>query len=274
MYVRCILSFYTQAFQKKGGRRGSSTFLNLKYIHDQNTPLEKFEEIADFCQSLSALFLDTPQHHVLDKVANFSSIQKLKFNKIEFNSLLGLLADTNKRLTCLDLVSCTGSLDLGKLSRFCPNLVSLEIYYSKNVVAKGQVFFPCLRKVVIYSTEVSGDAANDLLENSPNLQHVTLNSASTLDFNRLVQIVNKGLLNNVEEFALMSAPLLDLNSLELLIDRLPKLNIVGRLEGWKVTAHQLENLRDRVKKQNFDLTLWYNLPLHVELAMEPDILDF
>ena len=77
----------------------------------------------------------------------------------------------------------------------------------------------------------------------------------------------------VAELAIISAPCLDLQCLELLIEKLPELRIVGRLEGWKVTSSQLEDMRKRVKKENYDLTLWYNLPLHVELGMDPDILD-
>ena len=217
--------------------------------------------------------MDTPDEEVLQKVHEFPITRKLKFNKIEYNDLLDILAKTNHKITWIDLVTCSGNLDIGALSNLCPNIINLEIYYSKLVISKSSVKFPNLRKIVIYGTDISGDAANDILENSPNLEHITLNSASTLDYNRLLKILNRGILANVEELALMSAPCLDIQCLELLIEKLPKLQIVGRLEGWKVTSAQLEDLRKKVKRENYDLTLWYNLPLHVELGMDPDILD-
>ena len=222
---------------------------------------------------MSKIFLDTPEAGVLDQLHNFKNIKKLKFNKIESKILVGTLSNMSYRITAIDLVTCDGSLDLGELSYYCPNLISLEIYYSKNVISKNPVKFLNLRKIVIYGTDMSGEAANDILENSPQVEHITLNSAPSLDYHRLLNIINRNLLTHVSELALMSAPLLDLQCLQLLIERLPRLHIVGRLEGWKVTSAQLENLRKKVKKDNYDMTLWYNLPLHVELGMDQDILD-
>ena len=232
-----------------------------------------FEEITKFCSSLSKIFLDTPEPGVLDHIHRLQHIRNLKFNKVESEDLVQTLRGMSYKITSIDLVNCGGYLDLGELSCLCPNLVNIEIYYSKNVISKNSVKFPNLRKIVIYATELSSDAANDILENSPNVEHITLNSASSLDYSRLVNIVNRNLLAHVSELALMSAPLLDIQCLELLIHRLDKLQIVGRLEGWNITTDQLEYLRKKVKKENYDLTLWYNLPLHVELGMDQDIID-
>ena len=217
--------------------------------------------------------MDTPEKEVLRLIPTFQSSKKLKFNKIEYEDLLEILKKTNNKITSLDLVTCRGSLDIGGLSQMCPNLLNLEIYYSKHVISKSPVKFLNVRKIVIYGTDISSDAANDILENCPNVEHITLNSASTLDYSRLLNILNRGSLAKVAELAIISAPCLDLQCLELLIEKLPELQIVGRLEGWKVTSSQLEDMRKRVKKENYDLTLWYNLPLHVELGMDPDILD-
>ena len=199
--------------------------------------------------------------------------KKLKFNKIEFNLLLETLKMMNNQITWIDLVSCSGNLDIGTLSQLCPNLRTLEIYYSRNVSSKSPVKLINLRRIVIYSPDLSGDAANDILENSPNIEHITIDSATTLDYTKLLKMLNKDCLKEVDELAIMSAPCLDLQCLELLIEKLPKLKIVGRLEGWNVTSAQLEELRKKVRKEHFDLTLWYNLPMHVELGMDPDILD-
>ena len=70
----------------------------------------------------------------------------------------------------------------------------------------------------------------------------------------------------------MSAPLLDISSLELLVDRLPALRLLGRLEGWNLTAATVETFRKKMRKLNYDLTLWYNLPIHLELDFDEDLL--
>ena len=71
----------------------------------------------------------------------------------------------------------------------------------------------------------------------------------------------------------MSAPLLDISSLELLVENLPALKLLGRLEGWNLTAGLVEQFRKKMRKLNYDLTLWYNLPLHLELDFDEDLLD-
>ena len=70
----------------------------------------------------------------------------------------------------------------------------------------------------------------------------------------------------------MSAPLLDISSLELLVENLPALKLLGRLEGWNLTAGLVEQVRKKMRKLNYDLTLWYNLPMHLELEFDEDLL--
>ena len=81
-----------------------------------------------------------------------------------------------------------------------------------------------------------------------------------------------GQLDQLQELALMSAPLLDISSLELLVDSLPGLRLLGRLEGWNLTAATVETFRKKMRKLNYDLTLWYNLPIHLELDFDEDLL--
>ena len=70
----------------------------------------------------------------------------------------------------------------------------------------------------------------------------------------------------------MSAPLLDISSLDLLVETLPALKLVGRLEGWNLSADIVEQFRKKIRKLNYDLTLWYNLPLHLEMDFDEDLL--
>ena len=150
-----------QAIRKAGGERCGHYF-NLKYFHDQHTHREGFAEIARLCPSLSTVFLDTPEQGVLEELHKCDQVRKLKFNKIEYKDLLDTVSKMNHKITAIDLVSCTGNLDLGALSHLCPNINNLEIYYSKNVISKNPVKFLNLKRIVIYGTDMSGDAANDI----------------------------------------------------------------------------------------------------------------
>ena len=57
----------------------------------------------------------------------------------------------------------------------------------------------------------------EIIQNSPVLEHLNLSSATTLDNVTLAKIVMENQLHNLCELALMSAPLLNLDSIELLV---------------------------------------------------------
>jgi len=170
----------------------------------------------------------------------------------------------------LDKKSC-----LPRLSRICPSLESLEVYYCTNgsATASSPVRLPRLSSVTIYSTKLSAPAALDLLEYSPQLHQVTLSSSTSLDRTALERLLAGGSLLQVEELGLLEAPLLDLPCLEELIERLPLLRLVGRLEGWAITTGQLEPLRKRLRRENYEVTLWYNLPIPAQLPPGVDMME-
>ena len=66
--------------------------------------------------------------------------------------------------------------------------------------------------------------------------------------------------------------------------------MLGRLDSWNVNAgqvkqfansrankiymiNQVERLRKEVKMRNFDVVLWYNLPMYVEMEYDEDLAD-
>jgi len=69
----------------------------------------------------------------------------------------------------------------------------------------------------------------------------------------------------------MSAPLLGNSSVELLIHRLPQLTLLGRLDGWNVNLGHLERLREWVKVNNYDVILWYSLPVREEQEADVEL---
>ena len=182
----------SEAVKRTGGRRGRDSTFELKYVHDQNTTEENFEDLTRFCPELRTIFLDNPEQEVLSKLDKFQHLRKLKFNKVSFEELLETTKLLRNQITMIELVAAHGTLDLGLLSEHCPNLTVLEIYYSKSVISLSRVKFDRLKKCVIYSSDLSGSAASDLIENCPRIQHLNLSSATTLSHSSLQRTVLSG----------------------------------------------------------------------------------
>ena len=104
-------------------------------------------------------------------------LRQLKLNKVDFGEVLNALESAQLNLTSLQLVACNGILDLGRLvyhynlmtfqsrcmhdirktvitrlSRICPALECLELYYCTNgsATASSPVRLPRLSSVTIY----------------------------------------------------------------------------------------------------------------------------
>ena len=182
----------SEAVKRTGGRRGRDSTFELKYVHDQNTTEENFEDLTRFCPELRTIFLDNPEQEVLSKLDKFQHLRKLKFNKVSFEELLETTKLLRNQITMIELVAAHGTLDLGLLSEHCPNLTVLEIYYSKSVISLSRVKFDRLKKCVVYCTDLSGSAASDLIENCPRIQHLNLSSATTLSHSSLQRTVLSG----------------------------------------------------------------------------------
>ena len=93
------------------------------------------------------------------------------------------------------------------------------------------------------------------------MESLTLSSAPNLTHTRLVEILSRGGMERLSELAIMEAPQLGQQSVRLLITHLPSLTLLGRLDGWRVRPEQLEDLRKWVANENYNIMLWYNLPV-------------
>jgi len=67
--------------------------------------------------------------------------------------------------------------------------------------------------------------------------------------------------------------MLGVTCLEELIERLPLLRLVGRLEGWAISTSELEPLRQKLRRENYAVTLWYNLPIPAQLPPGIDMME-
>ena len=199
-----------KAVKKRGGVRGCSSPFQLRYIHDQFTEEETFDLAVQFCPQLSSIFLDTPAEAVIARLREFPRLRRLKFNKVPFPALVEAARPLGAQVSAVEVVLGRGSLDLALLAASCPALASLELYYSDQVTAGGEVRLPGLARCVVYSTAISGAASTALLAGCPGLQHLNLSSAASLGPAQLSSLVTAGQLDNIRDLAIMAAPQLDI----------------------------------------------------------------
>ena len=115
------LIIYLKALKKKGGLRNSSSRLKLCYIHDVQTTIDKWDEVATFCPATNSVFLDSPDEEVLKDLSCFKKLRKLKLSKVNFSQIVDSMKIIPNQLSTIEIVSGRGTLDLGLL-RFGKNL--------------------------------------------------------------------------------------------------------------------------------------------------------
>ena len=84
------------------------------------------------------------------------NLVSLKVSKVKSDELHTAL-EKLPGLTSLEVVNGRESLDLSLVSKSCPKLQSLQVFYSRGVhisTSEG-LQFPNLKKLTIYATEVS-----------------------------------------------------------------------------------------------------------------------
>lgn len=252
-----------QAKSKRGGDRCRLQF-KLKYIHETDPSSMDVASLSSLCPDLANLFLASPPTGTLPQLNQVEKLHRLKVSKLSAPDLSGGLMIAGRGARQLEIVNCRGNLDLATVSKSCPSLEVLQIYYSERVSMLSALHLPRLTKLVIYSTNISGSAATHILENCPRLESLTLSQAPNLSHARLTSALAKNPNKGLVELAIMSAPQLSKASVELLIQRLPALTLLGRLDGWNVNLGHLESLREWVKNNNYDVILWYSLPVREE----------
>ncbi|XP_023322479.1 uncharacterized protein LOC111696921 isoform X2 [Eurytemora carolleeae] len=206
------------AERSRGGRRNAPLF-KLQYIHQLNIQPQTLKTVIRCCPDLRTLFLDTPcsnwfQQNVNNPEENKKEnddfclrLTRLKTNKVPASDLLSALRTVGEgTLRCLELVNCKGILDLSKISYLAQGLNSLEVYYSEHCVQLGPLNLQHLTKLVLYSTALSGSLGEELLFVCKQLVHVTLQSADTLDTQKLERIFAAGGLQYIQEFGVLQAP--------------------------------------------------------------------
>ena len=107
---------------------------------------------------LNFIFLNEPAKNLIKYLKPLKGLRKIKLSKVNCEEIHELLEVMGEKLTSLEFVCLRESLNLSAIAQSCPNLLSLEVYYSMSVhVASPLNFkFAMLQKLVIYSTDIRG----------------------------------------------------------------------------------------------------------------------
>ena len=91
-------------------------------------------------------------------------------------------------------------------------------------------------------------------------------------------------LQKCEVLCLLQAPGLSIDAARILVNQLPNLRFVGRLDSWEVNWSQVEQLRYEISQVNLDVQLWESFSTlerqnafeehdYVDVEFNPDAAD-
>ena len=72
----------------------------------------------------------------------------------------------------------------------------------------------------------------------------------------LFEILESKPLRKCEVLCLLQAPRLSIDAARVLVNQLPNLRFIGRLDSWEVRWSQVEQLRYEINQYNLDVQLW------------------
>lgn len=107
---------------------------------------------------LFSIFLDDPNKEIVKYLYGFMELRQLKLSKVNCDEIHVLLENLGSQLQKIEFVCLRQSLNLSLVASSCPQLQSLEVYYSMAVHVSSPLgfTFPLLQKLVIYNTNIHG----------------------------------------------------------------------------------------------------------------------
>ena len=114
---------------------------------------------------LQSVYFNSPIKGLLKHLSVFSKLKKVKLSKVNSEDVEDLVTCIGNGLIHIELVCIRGSLNLSVIASKCPQLKILEIFYSMAVHVSTPLNFrfPKLHKLIIYSTDIHGFDAQQVL---------------------------------------------------------------------------------------------------------------
>lgn len=155
----------------------------LQYIHDVQTNMRTMKAIVALCPMLETIYLEEPDHGVLQLLKEFNEINKLKLNKFQCHELHQLLDKIGHKIVTLMLSGSLGSFNFTRIAETCRNLESLEFFQIQTATHEEEIPFNKLEHIEIIHGNLSSSCLKYLMTGSPNLKKLIIGDEIKLDDN-------------------------------------------------------------------------------------------
>lgn len=228
----------------------------LQYIHDTETSLIALESIVECCPDLCSIYLYTPAPGILHKLTGLRRLDQLKLYKFSCEELMTeLLPKIGYQLQNLTLIKGKNHCDLGLLAKRCPLIIELECYLMELITYSCDGLFPMLQNLEFLNSCMHNYALKSfIVTHAKTLSRLGIDTVTFKDEDIRSIFVDHSF-PELQDLWFTSAPNLTLNSVDILMSRLPELKSLGQLTGWALDQDDLEFLRGVVKSQNTRLSL-------------------
>ncbi|RZC40945.1 hypothetical protein BDFB_013821 [Asbolus verrucosus] len=240
-------------------KKNSKHKTRLKYLHDTGTTNDIMEAIANMCENLESIHLDTPDKGVISRLTQLKKLCCVKLTHHDSQELLDYLRMSGSRLQVLKLnhdKSC--SLNLCDICLTVPNLQTLECFQLKLAFYQLNTFFMNLENIEILYCDVTDTSLKNILMNSPFLKRIIIGCVINMTDGDIFRLCAECDFLCLEELWFSCARGLTSTSVELLMGHCPNLKVIGQLNGWDIHQEEIDYLRSVILYTNTDLTL---LPL-------------
>lgn len=155
----------------------------LQYMHDVHTNMRTMKAIVALCPMLETIYLEEPEHGVMQLIKDLNNVNKIKLNKFQCHELHQLLEKVGYKIITLMLSASSGSFNFTRIAETCRNLESLEFYQIQTATHEEEIPFNKLEHIEIIQGNLSSSLLKYLMTGSPKLKKLIIGDEIKLDDN-------------------------------------------------------------------------------------------
>lgn len=155
----------------------------LQYMHDVQTNMRTMKAIVALCPMLETIYLEKPEHGVMQLIKDLNYVNKIKLNKFQCHELHQLLEIIGYKIVTLMLSASSGSFNFTRIAETCRNMESIEFYQIQTATHEEEIPFNKLEHIEIIQGNLSSSLLKYLMTGSPKLKKLIIGDEIKLDDN-------------------------------------------------------------------------------------------
>eukprot|EP00096_Caligus_rogercresseyi_P009719 TRINITY_DN3350_c0_g1_i1.p1 TRINITY_DN3350_c0_g1~~TRINITY_DN3350_c0_g1_i1.p1 ORF type:complete len:357 (-),score=135.27 TRINITY_DN3350_c0_g1_i1:91-1161(-) len=221
---------------------------------------QKLQTIGNVCPLLNTMFLGSNSLRRLQAgvFANWKRLEYLTLENIVVEDVVSCFNVIGEQLKGLK-IQCRG-IDLTDIALHCRNLLHLIIQNETPVLSASKLresessgLLPHLRDLEISCLGLTKNCLGFLLRNSRVLRTLKVLEVNDLTKSDLESWSES--LGSLETFIIFRAPEMNRESLDFLLEGLPRLSTLGNLKSFDIKASDISRICGRIKEEDWNLNL-------------------